>query len=69
MSVYVLMFLGLAPLGNFETGFLTEHVGIPLTLSLNALILLIFGLLVFKFRNRIRTSYEKFKIQGSKFKV
>jgi predicted MFS family arabinose efflux permease len=61
MSVYVLMFLGFAPIGNFEVGFLTEHFGIAPTLIVNAVIVLTFGLLVFQFRTRIRNSYEDYK--------
>jgi MFS family permease len=61
MSVYVLMFLGFAPLGNFEVGFLTEHFGIALTLIVNACIVLTFGLLVFRYRIRIRNSFENYK--------
>lgn len=61
MSVYVLMFLGFAPVGNFEVGFLTEHFGISFTLIVNACIVLAFGLLVFRFRKRIRSSFEDYK--------
>jgi MFS family permease len=61
MSVYVLMFLGFAPIGNFEVGFITEHFGITATLIVNAIIVITFGLLVFRFRKRIRNSYEAYK--------
>jgi MFS family permease len=61
MSVYVLMFLGFAPIGNFEVGFITEHLGITATLIVNAIIVITFGLLIFRFRKRIRNSYEDYK--------
>lgn len=61
MSLYVLMFLGFAPLGNFEIGFISEHAGISFALALNAVIVLSFGLLVFTFRNKIRTAYTIYK--------
>src|SRR5690606_25031290 len=61
MSLYVLMFLGLAPLGNFEVGFLSEYAGIPVTLILNATVVLSFGFTVYKFRNKIIGSYNRYK--------
>jgi len=61
MSLYVLMFLGLAPLGNFEVGFLSEYAGIPVTLILNATVVLSFGFTVYKFRNKIIGSYNRYR--------
>jgi predicted MFS family arabinose efflux permease len=64
MSVYVLMFLGFAPLGNFEVGFLSEHFGIRTTLIVNAIVVISFGLLLFRFRKKIRTSYQDYKARS-----
>jgi predicted MFS family arabinose efflux permease len=64
MSLYVLMFLGFAPLGNFEVGLLSERISIPYTLAINAVIVLAFGLLVFAFRNRIRDAYRVYHQSG-----
>jgi MFS family permease len=61
MSLYILMFMGMSPVGNFEIGFLTERVGISLAFTINAAIVLLVGLLVFLNRERIRTSYKVYK--------
>lgn len=60
MSLYVLMFLGFAPFGNLEVGLLSESLSIPHTLLVNGIIVLIFGLIVFGFRNRIREAYRAY---------
>lgn len=60
MSVYVLMFLGFAPFGNFEVGYLSEHIGIHATMIINSLVVIIFGVIVFSFRNRIRSAYRQY---------
>jgi MFS family permease len=65
MSIYILMFLGMAPIGNFEIGFLTEYLSIPWALTINATIILLFGFLVFLYRNKIRNSYSSYeKVNG-----
>lgn len=61
MSIYILMFLGMSPVGNFEIGFLTEHLGISWTLTINASIVLLFGLIVFYNRGRIKKAYKEYK--------
>jgi MFS family permease len=64
MSIYILMFLGMAPVGNFEIGFLTEHLGIPWAFTINALIVLLFGLLVFAYRGRIQAAFQAYEQNG-----
>jgi MFS family permease len=61
MSIYILMFLGLAPIGNFEIGYLTEHLGVRWAFTINAAIVLVFGLVVFLYRGRIRARYRLYK--------
>lgn len=58
MSIYVLMFLGMAPLGNFEIGFLTENGSLSFALILNACVVLALGLILFSYRNKIREAYR-----------
>jgi MFS family permease len=60
MSLYVLMFLGFAPFGNFEVGMLSERFSIPTTLIANACIVLVFGLLVFSLRHSISNAYRDY---------
>jgi len=47
ISVYALMFIGLAPIGSFEVGFLSDKFGTALAIQIGALIVLAFGTLLF----------------------
>lgn len=53
MSIYTIMFLGLAPLGNLEVGFLSEHFGTAFAIQFGAIITFLFGVYVFLSRKRI----------------
>ncbi len=61
MSLYILMFLGLAPVGNFEIGWLTERWGITLALALNASVVLISAVILYTYHKKIREAYENYK--------
>jgi len=65
MSMYILMFLGMAPVGNFEIGYLTEHLSIPRALTINASVVLLFGAFVFLYRKRIVARYRLYKQQNN----
>lgn len=65
MSLYVLMFLGMAPVGNFEIGYLTERLGIRAAFALNAVVVLLTGLYVFYKRRNIAASYRLYRQQNS----
>lgn len=61
MSIYTVMFLGLAPLGNLEIGFLSEHFGTGFAIRLGAIITFLFGVLVYiNNRRRISESYQSY---------
>jgi MFS family permease len=60
MSLYVLMFLGLAPVGNFEVGFLTEHISIGFAFVFNAAMVLLVGMILFGYRKRIINAYRHY---------
>lgn len=64
MSMYILMFLGMAPIGNFEIGYLTEHLGVAWAFTINAVIVLLVGLLVFLYRQRIVARYRLYRRQN-----
>jgi MFS family permease len=64
MSMYILMFLGMAPLGNFEIGYLTEHFGMQRAFQMNATIVFLTGLYIFLKRNRISARYRLYKRQN-----
>lgn len=61
MSLYILMFMGLAPLGNFEIGWLTEHIGISWAITINATIVLSFGIILLLSYKKIRAAYLNYK--------
>jgi MFS family permease len=64
MSIYILMFLGMAPIGNFEIGYLTEHFGIAAAFAINAAVVLLFGALIFFNRQRIIAKYRDYKTRN-----
>jgi MFS family permease len=47
ISVYALMFIGLSPIGSFEIGFLSDKIGTELAIQIGALIVFIFGTVLF----------------------
>jgi len=54
MSVHVLIFMGSAPIGSLLAGAMAEKLGEPITVIINAVILMIISLLVFLMRPKIR---------------
>lgn len=65
MSIYILMFLGMAPLGNFEIGYLTEQIGIAPSFAINAGVVLLFGAVIFFNRKRIKAKYKAYKKENA----
>lgn len=61
MSIYTLMFLGLTPVGNFEVGFIAEKFGTETALRIGAVIVLIFGMLLYFRRSYIREAQQKYE--------
>lgn len=61
MSIYVLMFIGLTPLGNFQIGLVSEYMGTSFALRAGAVVVLIAGLAVFFLRNRIIEKYRGYQ--------
>ncbi len=53
ISVYALMFIGLAPIGSFEVGFLSDRIGTAPAIQIGALIVFVFGTLLFINRKKI----------------
>jgi MFS family permease len=64
MSIYILMFVGLAPLGNFFIGYMTETFGISVAIISNAFTVLTFGLVVYTYKKKIRMAYKHYKKQN-----
>lgn len=63
MSIYVLMFIGLTPLGNFQIGLISEYMGTSFALQAGAVVVLAAGLTVFVLRNRIIAKYRGYQKQ------
>jgi MFS family permease len=61
MSIYILMFIGMSPVGNFLVGWLAEHWGSGFAIRVGGLVVLLFGTLVFLHRNKIRKAYFSYK--------
>ncbi len=55
MSIYVLMFMGMAPLGNFQIGVLSEHFGPFFAIRIDALVLLAAGIALYFYFKTIRS--------------
>lgn len=65
MSIYVLMFIGLTPLGNFQIGLVSEYQGTSFALRAGAIVVLLSGLAVFFLRHRIIAKYRGYKNNGT----
>lgn len=61
MSIYLLMFMGMAPVGNFEIGFLSERLGYPKAIACNAVVVLVAAALLLAKRKQISLAYKKYK--------
>jgi MFS family permease len=61
MSIYVLMFIGTSPLGNYEIGWLSDKFGISLAIQIGAVIVFIFGLFLFSIRKKIMEQFRQYQ--------
>jgi len=61
MSIYIFMFIGLTPVGNLEIGSVSERMGTDFAIRLGAIVVFIFGLIIFYYKNKIRTAYSNYK--------
>ena len=48
MSIYALFFMGFAPLGNFEIGYVADKFGSEIAIRISALIVLLFGIYFYR---------------------
>lgn len=60
MSLYALMFMGLFPLGNLQIGFFSQHFGPQFAIRLGAVIVFLFGVLIYFSRKRITRAHRKY---------
>ncbi|HSZ72144.1 MAG TPA: MFS transporter [Cytophagaceae bacterium] len=61
ISIYILMFIGLTPVGNLAAGWMAEHTGTGVTMRTGALVIFIFSMGILYYRNKIRTAYQVYK--------
>lgn len=57
MSLYTLMFIGMAPLGNYEIGLIAHHVGPMVAIQLNVMVLFAFGLYFYAIRKKLSPTF------------
>lgn len=60
ISVYLLMFVGLFPFGNFEIGFAAEHLGAQEALRIGGIIVLITIITFYFLRTKIKEAHENY---------
>ncbi|MFH1833168.1 MAG: MFS transporter [Candidatus Levyibacteriota bacterium] len=54
MSIYTVMFIGMTPLGSLQIGIIAEHFGPQFAIRLGAIILLIFSVILFFNRQKLK---------------
>lgn len=64
MSIYILMFIGLSPIGNLEAGFLAEYFGTDFAIRLGALVVFISGVILLLSRGRIIKAQKAYAGKG-----
>ena len=62
MSIYSLVFIGFGPIGNFQIGFLAEHLGPEIAIRVGAIIVFLFGIYLFTQRNRIEKAHKIYQL-------
>jgi hypothetical protein len=55
------MFIGLTPVGNLEIGSVSEKMGTDFAIRLGAIVVFIFGAIIFYYKNKIRSAYSNYK--------
>lgn len=63
LSIYLLMFVGLFPLGNFQIGFVSEYFGPQMAIRIGAVIVLFAGIVGYLLKNKIVESHETYLTQ------
>ena len=56
LSVYLLVFIGLFPVGNFQVGYFSEHLGVHVAVRIGAIIVLVAGVIGFFLRSKVASA-------------
>ena len=65
MSIYVFMFVGLTPIGNFEIGWLSERTNTSFAIRVGAIIVFVFAFIVFLRRNKITAAFNEYSKENT----
>lgn len=60
LSVYLLAFVGLFPVGNFQVGLLTEHFGAQVAIRIGAIIVLIAAVGAYFLRDKVSRAHDEY---------
>ncbi len=61
MSIYLMVLLGFIPIGNFQVGFLSEHLGTALAIRIGCVVVLCATLSLFLYRGRIERAWLAYR--------
>lgn len=64
MSIYMLMFLGISPIGSFLIGFLSQHLGSMLSIRLSVSIVFLYTIYLFFIRKKIQKNYVTYSSEN-----
>lgn len=60
MSIYLLMFVGLFPIGSFQFGFVSEYLGVQIAIRIGSVIVLTAAIIGIIFRGKVSQANKKF---------
>lgn len=63
LSIYILAFVGLFPLGNFEVGWVSEHLGPQNAIRIGSVIVIVSSILYYLSRNKRGAKQEVYDVQ------
>jgi len=55
MSIFGIMFLGLAPIGSLQAGFIAQHLGAPMALFIGSAFMAVTIAVILIFRPEVRS--------------
>jgi MFS family permease len=66
LSIYFVLFIGLFPLGNFQIGLLSEHLGPQAAIRIGSCIVLVAGIILYLTKSRVEKQHKEF-IESTSF--
>ncbi len=65
LSIYLLMFVGLFPVGSFQIGLVSEYLGVQTALRIGAVVVFIAAILSLAFRGKVSKSNKEYLLKKS----